>query len=146
MMNPTEVFDRATRCLLAGDASGYADAFAPNGIVEWPFAAEGWPKRLQGREAIRAHVTGIFARFQTAGRKLVGVRDVINHSIGTRELAVEFSMEATTPTGTTLLPYVQFLKVTDDGHIALLRDYFRPMTDAAPPAAPKSGATAGSGR
>jgi uncharacterized protein (TIGR02246 family) len=146
MTNPTEVFDRATRCLLAGDASGYANVFAPDGIVEWPFAAEGWPKRLQGRDAIRTHVAGIFARFQTAGRKLVGVRDAINHSIGTHELAVEFSMEATTPTGTVLMPYVQFLKVTDDGHIAVLHDYFRPMTDAVPPAGQRSSSAASSGR
>ena len=134
MVDPADVFDRATRCLLAGDASAYADMFAPDAVVEWPFNPDGWPKRLEGRDAIRTHVAGVFARFQAAGRKLVAVRDPVIHSIGKHEVAVEFSIEAATPSGAARLPYVQFLRVTDDGRIAVLRDYFRPAPDSAPPA------------
>ncbi len=134
MVDPAEVFDRMTRCLFASDASAYADMFAPDGVVEWPFNPDGWPKRLQGRDAIRSHIEGVFARFQVSGRKLVAVRDAIVHSIGTNEVAVEFSMEATAPNGAARLPYVQFLRVTNDGHIAALRDYYRPAPDSAPPA------------
>jgi uncharacterized protein (TIGR02246 family) len=138
MVLPAEVFNRAIRCLLASDASGYADLFAPDAVVEWPFNPEGWPKRLEGRDAIRAHTEGVFARFQATGRKLVAVRDAITHSIGTHEVAVEFSIEAATPSGTSRMPYVQFLRVTDDGHIAVLHDYYRPAPDSAPPAVHKS--------
>lgn len=138
MLAPADVFDRAMRCLLASDASAYAELFAPDAVVQWPFALDGWPKRLDGRDAIRTHTEGVFARFQAAGRKLVAMRDAVVHPIGDHEVAVEFSIEAATPEGTALLPYVQFLRVTDDGHIAVLRDYFRPMANAAPPAAQKS--------
>jgi ketosteroid isomerase-like protein len=135
MIDPASVFEGMTRCLLAGDASAYAAMFAPDATVEWPFNPDGWPKRLQGRDAIRTHVEGVFARFQAAGRKLVAVRDTVIHAIGTHEVAVEFSIEARSPGGAARLPYVQFLRVTDDGQIAALRDYFRPAPDSAPPAA-----------
>ncbi len=134
MVDPADVFDRMTRCLFAGDARAYADTFAPDAVVEWPFNPDGWPKRLEGRDAIRTHVEGVFARFQAAGRRLVAVRDTVIHSIGTHEVAVEFSIEATAPGGSARLPYVQFLRVTDDGQIAALRDYFRPAPGSAPPA------------
>jgi ketosteroid isomerase-like protein len=137
MVAPAEVFDRAIRYLLASDAKAYAELFAPDAVVEWPFALEGWPKRLDGRDAIRTHTEGVFARFQAAGRKLVAMRDAVIHPIGHHEVAVEFSIEANSPNGAARLPYVQFLRVTDDGHIAVLRDYFRPMADAAPPAVQK---------
>jgi uncharacterized protein len=142
MVDPASVFDRMTRCLLASDARAYADMFAPDAVVEWPFNPDGWPKRLEGRDAIRTHVEGVFARFQAAGRKLVAVRDAVIHSIGKHEVAVEFSIEAATPNGAARLPYVQFLRVTDDGQIATLRDYFRPAPDSAPPAAHTSQPTA----
>ena len=138
MIAPVTVFDRAMQCLLASDASAYADLFAPDAVVQWPFATEGWPKRIDGRDAIRAHTEGVFARFQAAGRRLIAVRDAVVHPIGDHEVAIEFAIEAAAPNGAVRLPYVQFLRVTDDGHIAVLRDYFRPMVDAAPPATQKS--------
>jgi uncharacterized protein len=134
MVDPADVFDRATRCLFASDANAYADMFTPDAVVEWPFNPDGWPKRLEGRDAIRTHVEGVFARFQASGRKLVAVRDAVIHSMGTHEVAVEFSIEAATPNGAARLPYVQFLRVTNDGQIAVLRDYFRPAPDSTPPA------------
>jgi ketosteroid isomerase-like protein len=128
MVDPTEVFHRVMRHLFACDAGAYADTFAKDGVVEWPFAPEGWPKRLEGRDAIRTHVEAILARFQGSGRKFVAVRDPVMHAIGTHDLAVEFSFEITTPEGVTRRPYVNFLRVTDDGKIAALRDYFVPAS------------------
>jgi ketosteroid isomerase-like protein len=139
MLAPTEVFDRVIRSMLATDAAAYADLFAPDAIVEWPFALDGWPKRVEGRDAIRAHVANVFVRFREAGRLLVGVRDTIFHPINVHDFAVEFSIEATGPNGVAVaLPYVQFFRLTDDGLIASLRDYFRPMANSAPPTADTS--------
>lgn len=33
----------------------FADLFAPDGVLEYPFAAPGMPTRLEGRERIRAY-------------------------------------------------------------------------------------------
>lgn len=136
MMAPTEVFDRAIRSLLASDAAAYADLFAADAVVEWPFALDGWPKRVEGRDAIRAHVANVFVRFRDAGRRLTGVRGTVFHPITSHDFAVEFSIEATTSSGAvSTLPYVQFFRLTDDGRIASLRDYFRPMANSTPPSA-----------
>ena len=135
MVDPTEVFHRVMGHLFAGDAGAYADMFAKDAVVEWPFAAAGWPKRLDGHDAIRTHVGALLARFQGSGRKFVAVRDPILHPIGTHELIVEFLFEVAAPEGTTRQPYVHFLKVTDDGRIATLRDYFVPASVDTHPAA-----------
>ena len=131
MTVPTEVFDRAIQSLLAHDAGTYASLFAPEGVLEWPFASEGRPRRLEGRDAIRAHVAGNLARSQAAGRRLVAIHDVVSHGVGPRELAVEFSVEVQAPEGTARLPYVHFLQLTTDGGIAMLRDYYGPATATA---------------
>ena len=71
-----------------------------------------------------------------SGTQLVGVRDTILHPINAHELAVEFAIEATSQNGGVVaLPYVQFFRLADDGSIASLRDYFRPMANSAPPTA-----------
>jgi ketosteroid isomerase-like protein len=128
MVEPTEVFHRVMGHLFAGDADAYADMFAKDAVVEWPFAPAGWPKRLDGRDAVRTHLGAMLARFQGSGRRFVAVRDAVMHAIGTHELAVEFSFEIATPDGAARRPYVHFLRVTDDGEIAALRDYFVPAT------------------
>jgi ketosteroid isomerase-like protein len=128
MVDPTDVFHRVMGHLFAGDAGAYADMFAEDAVVEWPFAPAGWPKRLDGRDAIRTHVGAMLARFQGSGRNFVAVRNPVAHPIGTHELAVEFSFEITTPQGPMRRPYVHFLRVMDDGKIAALRDYFVPAS------------------
>jgi ketosteroid isomerase-like protein len=50
---PAEVLSQRRRLILDGDADGYADLFAPDGVIEWPFAPPGAPSRMDGREAIR---------------------------------------------------------------------------------------------
>jgi uncharacterized protein len=142
MVTPAELFDRTARCLLASDAAAYAELFAPDAIVEWPFALDGWPKRIEGRDAIRAHVANVFVRFREAGRRLTGVRDAVFHPIKAHEFAVEFSINSMNSNGSVAaLPYVQFFRLTDDGLIASLRDYFRPMANTPPPTAGASTAT-----
>jgi ketosteroid isomerase-like protein len=56
------------------------------------------------------------------------VRDPVVHAIGTHEVIVEFLFEIAAPEGPSLRPYVHFVRVTDDGEIASLRDYFVPAS------------------
>ena len=128
MVEPIEVFNRVMGHLFACDAGAYADMFAKDAVVEWPFAPAGWPRRLDGRDAIRAHVGAILARFQGSGRSFVAVRDPVVHASGAHEAIVEFLFEIAAPEGPSLRPYVHFLRVTDDGEIASLRDYFVPAS------------------
>jgi ketosteroid isomerase-like protein len=55
---PREVFERLQRQVLERGGEGFADLMAIDGVVEWPFAGPGAPRRLEGREAIRSFVSG----------------------------------------------------------------------------------------
>ena len=58
---PADVLARRRRLILSGDADGYADLFAPDGVIESPFAPAGAPSRLEGREAIRENARRVLA-------------------------------------------------------------------------------------
>ena len=49
---PADVLARRRQLILDGDIDGFADLFAPDGVIEAPFAPPGAPSRLEGREAI----------------------------------------------------------------------------------------------
>lgn len=127
MTSASEVFHRAIRALLAFDVDAYAETFAPDGVIEWPFAPADWPhRRVEGRDQIRAVVGANLERSRAAGRRLVAIHDVVMHE-GTdeRDLVVEFTVEVRGPDGASArLPYVHVLRTTVVGRIAWLRDYF----------------------
>lgn len=50
---PLEVLERRRRAVVAGDTEAFADLFAVDGVLEMPFAVDGVPARLEGREAIQ---------------------------------------------------------------------------------------------
>lgn len=52
---PADVLAQRRELILSGDTDGYADLFAPDGVIESPFAPPGAPSRLEGREAIREY-------------------------------------------------------------------------------------------
>ena len=51
---PREVVEQVRR-MVAGEGVVFADLFAEDGVLEYPFAMPGQPPRLRGRETIRAH-------------------------------------------------------------------------------------------
>jgi hypothetical protein len=52
---PAEVLAQRRHLLLSGDIDGFVDLFAPDGVIDAPFAPPGAPSRLEGREAIREY-------------------------------------------------------------------------------------------
>src|SRR5262249_44546668 len=53
---------RRRHLILNGDADGFADLFAPDAVIESPFAGPpGTPVRLEGREAIREYSRQVLA-------------------------------------------------------------------------------------
>jgi ketosteroid isomerase-like protein len=56
--SPREVVEQVRR-MVAGEDVSFADLFAEDGVLEYPFAFPGQPGRLVGREAIRAHLAGL---------------------------------------------------------------------------------------
>jgi uncharacterized protein (TIGR02246 family) len=60
-VTPADVLARRRRLILSGDADGFADLFAPDAVIESPFAPPGAPSRLEGREAIREYSRHVMA-------------------------------------------------------------------------------------
>ena len=59
---PADVLARRRHLTLSGDVDGLADLFAPDAVIEAPFAGPpGMPARLEGREAIREYPRQVMA-------------------------------------------------------------------------------------
>ena len=58
---PADVLAQRRRLILSADADGFADLFAPDAVIETPFAPPGAPARLEGREAIREYSRHVVA-------------------------------------------------------------------------------------
>ena len=66
--SPREVAE-LVRQMVAGEGVVFADLFAEDGVLRFPFAPPGMPREIRGREAIRA------ARTSEAGRRSLLVMD-----------------------------------------------------------------------
>ncbi|MCY0939970.1 nuclear transport factor 2 family protein [Streptomyces antarcticus] len=55
---PAAVYRRGLRLLLDKNVPGWIDLWDENGILEFPFAPDGWPQRLEGRAAVAAYMRG----------------------------------------------------------------------------------------
>jgi uncharacterized protein len=125
--SPRDVFERVRRSVMEYDANGFADLFASDGMMEFPFGggAVGLPACLEGREQIRRHMSSALTRSWESGRRFLGYDDLVVHETSDPEvIIVEFDLHGQTPAGQTYqLPYVQVFRVRD-GEILSMRDYF----------------------
>jgi hypothetical protein len=122
---PADVLARRRHLILNGDADGFADLFAPDAVIELPFAGPpGMPARLEGRAAIRENARRVMASplrledFEVA--ELYQAQDP-------EVVIVEMRTKGTVTT--TGRPFaatsVQILRIRE-GHIVLFRDFADP--------------------
>ena len=57
-LTPREVAEQV-RKMVAGEGVVFADLFAPDGVLTYPFAAPGQPPEVRGQDAIRALFAGL---------------------------------------------------------------------------------------
>jgi ketosteroid isomerase-like protein len=121
------VIERALERARAYDADGYADVFADDAVLEFPFAPPGWPSRLQGRAAILAKLRLDFARARDAGRRFTDLRPVVHQGADPESAVVEVEAQVESPsTGKSCtVRYVHVYRVRE-GRVVSLRDYFSP--------------------
>jgi hypothetical protein len=53
-LSPRAVAEQVRR-MVAGERVSFADLFAPDGVLAYPFAPPGQPRELRGRDAIRGY-------------------------------------------------------------------------------------------
>jgi ketosteroid isomerase-like protein len=126
-MNTRAVVDRALELLIAQDMAGFAGLWAEDGVLEFPFAAPGFPSRLEGRAAVAAYMSGYpdilrISEFPTV---------VMHQSVDPDVVIVEFEAAGTVvATGAPYrMRYIAVITVRD-GEIASYRDYWSPAAAA----------------
>jgi uncharacterized protein len=123
-VTPADVLDQRRRLTLSGDADGLADLYAPDAVIESPFAPPGAPSRLEGREAIREYSRRVMA-------SPVRLEDYeVTELYQTQDpevVIVEMRGKATlTTTGQTFAATsIQILRIRE-GQIVLFRDFANP--------------------
>ena len=122
---PADVLARRRHLILNGDADGFADLFAPDAVIELPFAGPpGMPVRLEGREAIRENARRVLA----SPLRLEDLEVAELYQAEDPEVVIA-EMRAKGTVTTTGRPFaatsVQVLRIRE-GHIVLLRDFADP--------------------
>jgi ketosteroid isomerase-like protein len=111
------------------DADAQAALFTADGVLEWPLQPEGaaFPKRVEGREAIRTALAAYHERTSGDDREVDVARSRYTlHITADPDVFIAEIDTALVVAGTlTTVSLVQIYRVRD-GRIALLRDYFAP--------------------
>src|ERR1039458_2065917 len=118
---PADVLAQRRRLILNGDIDGYADLFAPDGVIEAPFAPPGTPSRLEGREAIREYSRRVMASpLRLEDYEVVELYQTQDPEV----VIVEMRAKATlTTTGRSFVATsIQILRIRE-GQIVLFRDF-----------------------
>lgn len=125
---PKAVFERLKQSVLDYDMNGQADLYAVDGVLEWPFAPPGLPRRVEGREAIRRLLATLGERAGAAGRQSREYDSVVIHETTDPDtIVVELDVRGESASGKLFrLSYIQVLTVRD-GQIASFRDYWNPL-------------------
>jgi uncharacterized protein len=124
-VTPADVLARRRHLTLNGDADGLADLFAPDAVIEAPFAGDsGMPARLEGREAIRAYSRQAMA----SPLRLEDYEVTELYQTQDAEVVI-VEMRAKGTVTTTGRPFtatsIQILRIRD-GRIVLFRDFADP--------------------
>jgi uncharacterized protein len=121
---PADVLAQRRRLILSGDAGGFADLFASDGVIEAPFAPPGAPARLAGREAIREYSRHVMASplrlddFEVAELYQTQDPEVVIVEMRTKGTVTTTGQSFTATS-------IQVLRIRD-GQIVLFRDFADP--------------------
>ncbi len=124
METPVEIFHQMHALVRAYDIA-VVECYAADGAIEMPFAPPPLPKRMVGRDAIRAMLAPRYLQRRAMGLKLGDYQNLVIHE--TRDptvIVAEFSVESQiSVTKSQHLAFAQVYRVVD-GLIVLQRDYF----------------------
>ena len=118
------VLERRRELLLNLDTEGFTDLFAPDGVIEIPFAGPDLPARIDGQQAIRDYSR----RIATAALRIDGFDTLaVHHTDDPEVLIVELVARGIViTTGHAIMARsIQIFRIRD-GKILLFRDYANP--------------------
>src|SRR5215469_18048904 len=135
---PAEVLVQRRHLTLNGDADGLADLFAPDAVIEGPFAGPpGQPARLEGREAIREYSRIVMASpLRLEDYEVVELYQTQDPEVVIVEMRTKATVTTTSRSFTATS--VQILRIRE-GHIVHFRDYADPRVLADVTGEPRPG-------
>ena len=126
-MKPQELVSHALELLLAQDMAAFAGLWAEDGVLEFPFAAPGYPTRVEGRAAVTEYMRGY--------PDILKIKEipqpVMHQSVDPEVVIVEFEASGTVvATGAPYrMSYIAVITVRDN-EIQRYRDYWSPLAAA----------------
>ncbi|WP_193047553.1 nuclear transport factor 2 family protein [Mycolicibacterium baixiangningiae] len=122
-----QTIDRLQETLLAHDMSAFADQWAPDGTLSFPFAPPGWPE-LRGREEVRGYLADYTDNVDVRAITRMTRHDSTDPDTVILEWAVT---GVAVKTGKPYeIAYVAVITVGPDG-ILTYRDYWNPLVAGA---------------
>jgi uncharacterized protein len=123
-VTPADVLAQRRRLILSGDADGYAGLFAPDAVIEAPFAPPGAPSRLEGRDAIREYSRHVMASpLRLEDFEVADLYQTQDPEVVIAEMHAKATL---TTTGQTFAATsIQILRIRE-GQIVLFRDFANP--------------------
>jgi ketosteroid isomerase-like protein len=119
---PAQVLEQRRELLLKQDVDGFVDLFAPDGVIELPFAGPGMPSRLAGQQAISDYSH----RMDASPLRIDDLEaTALYHTDDPEVVIIELATRGTvTSTGRTFEgTSIQVFRIRG-GKIVLFRDYF----------------------
>jgi uncharacterized protein len=123
-LTPAQVLERRRELLLNRDYDGFADLFAPEAVIETPFAGQGMPSRQEGQQAIRDFAR----RVADSPLHISDLETVALHHTRDPEVVIEEHVATGTlgTTGHTFTATAIGVFRIRDGKILLFRNYADP--------------------
>ncbi|QHC23274.1 nuclear transport factor 2 family protein [Streptomyces sp. GS7] len=121
---PVDLYRHGLQLLLDKDIPAWVDLWDENGIFEFPFAPEGWPKRLQGKADVAEYMRGYPDRIDLHDFPYVE----IHQTVAPQTIVVE--MRGVGRLVGTRSPFdMSYIAVVtvENGLITRYRDYWNPL-------------------
>jgi ketosteroid isomerase-like protein len=120
-----EIVERLLRAGRERDVETFVSLMADDGYLEWPYRPPGAPARLQGRAALRRHLTEVADALVRVDEH----RDVVLHETTDPEVVVvEYEAHGSVvPTGAPFRQTVIAVFRVRGGRVLSCRDYVNPL-------------------
>jgi ketosteroid isomerase-like protein len=122
--SPADLYRHSLRLLLDKDIAGWVGLWAEDGVMEFPFAPEGWPRRLEGKEAIAAYMRPYPDHIDLHDFPELRIHQTTDpQTIVVEMRGVGRLVETDAPFDMTYIAVV----TVRNGHITSYRDYWNPL-------------------
>ena len=122
MSQTADLFRAGVERALAGDHLGYLDLFADDIEFEFPFAPEGRPSHVRGKNEVRAYLAPLVGRYEGAELASLTVYETDVPETIVAEMSITFG----TPDGRSApRPFVAVVR-SANGKVVSYRDYWKP--------------------